>query len=321
MPDARAKLDRNYSSYNSLRTKARRRGGAAEPGAAGLLLGSHLSVAGGAENALVEAARLGCDCLQIFVKNQRQWRARPLTDEQAERFHATRRETRVGPVVAHASYLLNLASPDGTMRRKSVRALIDELQRCETLKLDGLIFHPGAHLDGTLEQGIRRIARGLDQVQRACGGFNTRVLLETTAGQGTSVGYRFEQLAGIFDETAEPERLGVCLDTCHLFAAGYDFRKPDGYAEMIDRLDGAFGVARVECIHVNDSKREAGSRVDRHEHIGKGKIGKAGFVHFVNDPRWQGVPMILETPKGKDGRGADLDKVNMKRLRGWARRN
>jgi len=145
------------------------------------------------------------------------------------------------------------------------------------------------------------------------------ILLESTAGQGTSIGWRFEQLRGILDRVEAPDRVGVCLDTCHLFAAGYDFRTPDAYAAMMDEMDRVIGLARVRCIHMNDSKRELGSRVDRHEHIGKGKIGKSGFANFINDPRFAGVPMILETPKGTDGRGMDLDKVNLKRLRALIR--
>jgi len=163
--------------------------------------------------------------------------------------------------------------------------------------------------------GIERIARSLDEVHRRCAGFRTLILLETTAGQETAIGWRFEHIRGILDRVAAANRLGVCLDTCHLFAAGYDFRMAEGYAVIMQELDRIIGVARVRCIHMNDSKRELGSRVDRHEHIGKGKIGKSGFANFLNDPRFGGVPIILETPKGVDGRGRDLDKVNLKRLR------
>ena len=277
--------------------------------------GSHLSVAGGLENAFVDGARLGCDSLQIFVKNQRQWQAKPLSDEQIDAYRNAQRETGIAPVVAHASYLLNLASPQADMRDKSARAMVDELSRCEALGVDALIFHPGAYMSATEKAGIRNIVKSLDKVTQACAGFRTMILLETTAGQGTAIGYRFEQLAAILDAAREPDRLGICLDTCHLFAAGYDFRKEEGYDKMMDEMEAAFGVAKVRCIHVNDSKRECGSRVDRHEHIGKGKIGQAGFAHFVNDARFADTPMILETEKGKDGRGADLDAVNLKRLR------
>ena len=278
-------------------------------------LGAHMSVAGGLENAFEAGLRVGCECLQIFVKNQRQWSAPALTDQQVAAYRDAQRRTGLTPVVAHASYLLNLASPDRGTRARSIRAMVDELQRCEPLGVSCLIFHPGSHMDGTMAAGIKRVAKSLDEVHRSCPGFRTMILLEATAGQGTAIGYRFAQLAAILNAVHHPERLGVCPDTCHLFAAGYDFRKPEDYAAMIDELDTVIGLSNVRCIHMNDSKRELGSRVDRHEHIGKGKIGKQAFAHFINDPRFAHVPMILETPKGKDGRGSDLDKVNLGRLR------
>lgn len=274
-----------------------------------------MSVAGGLENAFHAGAAAGCDCLQIFVKNQRQWQAPPLAEDQIVRYRQAQRETGLAPVVAHASYLLNLASPDRSIRQRSMTAMIDELRRCDALGVAALIFHPGAHMHDTLEAGIERIARSLKEVHRRTPTCRTTTLLETTAGQGTAIGYRFEHLAGVMDRVAQPQRLAVCLDTCHLFAAGYDFRTPEGYGTMIDELDAFVGLPSVRCIHVNDSKRELASRVDRHEHIGKGKIGKRGFAHFVNDKRFARVPMILETPKGTDGRGSNLDRVNLKRLR------
>ncbi len=343
-------------------------GGSGKRGETGKLprFGAHMSVAGGLENAFTAGQGVGCDCIQIFVKNQRQWRAGPLTDEQVARFRAARSATGLAPVIAHASYLLNLASPARSTRDMSINAMVDELTRCEALGVESLVFHPGSHLgpsrdtngavrvppfnrrgdargsypsrdregavprhEGTAPRshedkwteddaalaGIERIAESLDEVHRRCPGFRTVILLETTAGQGSAIGWHFEQLAAILDRVRDSDRLGVCLDTCHLFAAGYDFRTADGYAAMIDAMDQAFGLARVRCIHTNDSKKDLGSRVDRHEHIGKGKIGKAGLAHFVNDPRFRNVPFILETPKGKDGRGTDLDKANLKRLR------
>jgi len=283
------------------------------------LLGAHCSTAGGLENAFATAKEVGCECLQIFVKNQRQWRAPSLTDDQVAAYKAAERETGITPVVAHASYLLNLASPERATRDKSIRAMIDELERCEALGVSALIFHPGAHLSATIEAGIECVARSLNEVHQRCAGYKTMILLESTAGQGTCIGHRLEHIAAIMDAVDTPDRLGVCLDTCHLFAAGYDFRKIEQYDALMAKLDDVIGLAMVKCIHMNDSKRELGSRVDRHEHIGKGKIGKEGFVHFVNDPRWSGIPMILETPKGKDGRGTDLDKVNLKRLRSLMR--
>ncbi|MFQ5462817.1 MAG: deoxyribonuclease IV, partial [Phycisphaerae bacterium] len=242
-------------------------------------------------------------------------RGSALTADQIKAYASAQIRTGLTPVVAHASYLLNLASPDSGLRKKSVDALADEHDRCGRLGVDFLVLHPGAHLDGTPTAGIKNIARGLDAVHRRAKDNACMILLETTAGQGTALGYRLEQLGAILDRVKEREVFGVCLDTCHLFAAGYDFRKEDGYQSMIEALNDAVGVTSVKCIHANDSKRECGSRVDRHEHIGKGKIGKSGFRHFVNDPHWSGLPFILETPKGKDGRGTDLDKVNLRRLR------
>ncbi len=277
--------------------------------------GAHLSVAGGLHNAFYEAVRVGADCVQIFVKNQRQWQAKPLEEPQIREFAAARKQTGVGPVIAHASYLLNLASSDSMQRRKSIAALIDELERCEALCVTGLVIHPGAHLGEGIDAGIRRIAQSLDEVHAATKGFRSRVLLETTAGQGTTIGHEIEHLGRIIDGSDAPERLGVCLDTCHLFAAGYDLREVEDYERTIHELKLHVGLKRVICIHVNDSKGECGGRLDRHEHITKGRIGKRGFARVVNDRRLYAVPMILETPKGQDGRGTDLDVVNMRRLR------
>lgn len=281
--------------------------------------GAHLSVAGGLHLALEQARSLGCECLQVFVKNQRQWRAAPLRDEHIHAWLEARRESQVDPVVAHASYLLNLASPEEGTRRQSIVAMIDELTRCEALGLRSLIFHPGAHLSGTLDEGIAHVSRSLNEVFASCAGYRTLILLESTAGQGSAIGWHFDHLARILDGVSAPERAGVCLDTCHLFAAGNDFRSCEGYEAMIGELDRAIGCHRVRCVHMNDSVKACGSRVDRHAHIGKGEIGKEGFAHFVNDLRFAGLPMILETPKGTDGRGTDYDKVNLKRLRGLVR--
>ncbi len=275
-----------------------------------------MSVAGGLENAFTAGQEVGCECLQIFVKNQRQWQAAPLSEDQISRYKKAENDNNMTPVVAHASYLLNLASPEASSRSKSVTAMIDELERCEALGVNALVFHPGAHMKDTIENGIRRIAESLDEVQQACSGFNTMILLETTAGQGSAIGWQFDQLSDIFGLTHHPELLGVCLDTCHLFAAGYDFRTCEGYDQMMDEMKKTIGIKKVKCIHTNDSKKECGSRVDRHDHIGKGKIGLDGFKHFVNDERFVDVPFILETPKDNDGRGTPYDKVNLKRLRG-----
>ncbi len=278
-------------------------------------LGAHLSVAGGLEQVFDHAVEIGCDCIQIFVKNQRQWAARPLASEQAQAFRSANRQSGDMPVIAHGSYLLNLASPDHVIRNKSIVALADELERCEALGLVGVVIHPGAHMGEGVDAGIARIVTALDDVHDRTAGLKTPVLLETTAGQGSSIGHEIVHLGRIIDGCKAPDRLRVCLDTCHLFAAGYDLRDSDAYERTIAELADCVGLGTVKCIHMNDSKKPCGSRVDRHEHITKGEMGKQAFVNVVNDRRLAAVPKILETPKGVDGRGADLDRVNLRRLR------
>lgn len=273
-----------------------------------------MSIAGGLERAFEAGLTAGCDCMQIFVKNQRQWSAGPLSDETVERFRAAAGETGIGPVIAHATYLINLASPDAVLRRRSVAALSDELRRCARLGVPFLVVHPGAHMGAGVASGIARIISSLNAVHRRVDE-GVEVLLETTAGQGSSIGHEVEHLARIIDGVREPRRLGVCVDTCHVFAAGYDLRKAKGYAQLADELDRLIGVDRVRCLHVNDSKGACGSRLDRHEHIGRGRIGRVGFSHILNDARFTQVPRILETPKGMDGRGRDWDRENLRRLR------
>lgn len=277
--------------------------------------GSHVSAAGGLQNAFTEAVRVGCDCLQVFVKNQRQWAAPPLTHEQIAGYHSAEQDSQLSPVFAHATYLLNLATPDDTLRSKSVAALVDELQRCESLGLHGLVVHPGAHVGAGEDAGIASIIKSLDEVHGRTRGFKCPVLLETTAGQGTTLGHTIEQIAAMLDGVDAPDRLGVCLDTCHLFAAGYDLTDSKACKDLVDQIDSRIGVGRVLCIHTNDSKGKLGSRLDRHEHIGKGLIGKRGFANFLNDARLTHAPRILETPKGEDDRGRDWDRVNLAALR------
>ncbi len=297
---------------NASRTKPRT---SKAPAAPVQRFGAHMSIAGGLHNAFAEGLRVGCDCLQIFVKNQRQWAAKPLTAEQVRLYREAQKATGLTPVVAHATYLINLASPDDVIRHKSVAALTDELVRCEALGVIGLVVHPGAHLGAGVDAGLAIISRSLDEVHAATPGFAAQVLLESTAGQGSALGHEFAHLERIIAATRDPQRLGVCLDTCHLFAAGFDFRKPAICDAMIDELSRRVGLDRVRCIHVNDSKTACNSRVDRHEHIGKGRIGRAGFANILNDRRLAHVPRILETPKGKDGRGVDLDARNLAVLR------
>ena len=223
--------------------------------------------------------------------------------------------TGLSSVVAHATYLANLGSTDQTIWSKSVAAVVEELERCHVLEIPYLVLHPGAHLDAPLAEGIRRIIEGINTIYQQTQGVDTSLLLETTAGQGTSIGHRFEHLQEILTSVRDPERLGVCLDTCHMFAAGYALSPQAEYDATMQGLDASVGLGKVRCIHVNDSKRAQGSRVDRHEHIGKGLIGLKGFRPLLNDARLAHVPRILETPKGQDHRGRDLDKLNLSRLR------
>lgn len=282
--------------------------------------GAHMSIAGGLHLAFELAHAAGCDCLQIFVKNQRQWVAKPLDDASISAFSGAWKQSQITPIVAHATYLINLGAPDGENRQKSIRATIDELERCEALGLLGLVLHPGAHLGAGVDEGIRRIAAGLDEIHKATSGFKTKVLLENTAGQGSTIGSKPAELRGIIDGVKAPERLGACIDTCHLFAAGYDLRDAGKYDEMMGELDSTIGLNRIACLHVNDSKAGCGSRLDRHEHIGEGQIGQAGFVRLLNDKRLAHIPRILETDKGDDGRSVELDMKNLATLRGYVQR-
>jgi deoxyribonuclease-4 len=238
----------------------------------------------------------GCETLQIFTKSAGQWRARPLPDEEIREFRRLVRASGVRPVFAHNSYLINIAATDPGLRKQSLEALWDELQRAESLHLDGLIMHPGSYTSGTEAGGLQLIADGLaDLLSRRR--LKTMVLLEHTAGQGTNLGYRFEHLAAILDGVKWSKRVGVCLDTCHLAAAGYDITHERGYRETFRQLDAIVGLERVKAFHLNDSKKPCGSRVDRHEHIGKGCLGLEPFRRLLNDRRFRDAPMLLETPK------------------------
>ena len=263
-------------------------------------LGAHESIAGGLYKAFDRAQSVGCDALQVFVKSNRSWAVKPLTEEDIARFKAKAEETGIQPVVAHTSYLLNLATSDDALWKRSCDMLTIELERCETLGVPWLVLHPGSHVGTGEEAGLARVAQALGKVHATTPGFHAQILLETTAGQGTNLGYRFEHLAWLLKHTPAGERLGVCLDTCHVFAAGYEFRTPDGYAATMEAFDRIIGLERLHAIHLNDSKGGLGSRKDRHEHIGKGHIGLEGFRHVLNDPRLAGLPGLLETPKSDD---------------------
>jgi deoxyribonuclease-4 len=272
-----------------------------------------MSIAGGLAEAFARGRAAGCDTIQIFTKSNSQWRARPLEEREVEAFRAAEHQSGVSPVLAHTSYLINVASPEPMLFRKSVEALCLEAERAESLGVPSLVLHPGAHLGRGIEEGLKRVAEALDILHARLPDTRLRILLEGTAGQGTALGVRFEELAAMFALVAHPERLGVCLDTCHLFAAGYEIRTAKGYRETLRAFEATVGLHRLKAIHLNDSKGDRGSRVDRHEHIGKGRIGREGFRHFVRDRRLDGIPMILETPKDDDPLRAD--RRNLRILR------
>jgi deoxyribonuclease-4 len=277
-----------------------------------MILGCHLSIAGGMHRALESAHEYGLNTVALFVRNQRQWRSPALGNDQADLFRKTRRELVISPVVAHGSYLVNLAG-EGKFSDPSAKATADELDRCGRLGIEYLVMHPGSHADTYV--GIALLADRLNEIVAACP-LGVKVLLETTAGQGGNLGWSFEQLADMLARLRPAERFGVCLDTCHVFAAGYDIRTPEAYRRTMEQFDAIVGLDRLGVIHINDSKRDLGSRVDRHEHIGQGKIGLEGLANFVHDGRFARTPFILETPKGFDADGRDLDEINIATVRG-----
>lgn len=282
----------------------------------GPLLGAHMSIAGGVEKALLAGERAQCDAIQMFTKSSRQWAAEPYSAEEIQLFHHSQKETGIVKVIAHDSYLLNLGSPDEGLRKKSIRAFIDEMESCESLAIPNLIAHPGAHMGAGEKAGIKRVARSLDQIHKACPGYQVKATLEITAGQGTTLGYRFDQIRSMMDGVKQSERLRVCFDTEHAFAAGYDIRTKEGYERTFTEFDERIGIDLLAAFHLNDSKKEFHSRVDRHEHIGKGHIGVEAFRLLMNDQRFWGLPMCLETPKGLD---LKEDKENLSLLRSLIR--
>lgn len=280
------------------------------------MFGSHLSIAGGLHNALLDARRLGMDCVQVFTKNQRQWAIKPLTEEEVGAWFEHQKTTKITDVVSHDSYLINLASPKDDIRGKSIALFREELLRCERLGIPSLVTHPGAHMGEGEEEGLKRVAAALDGLHRDLPGLKVVTALEVTAGQGTSLGYRFEHLRRIIDLVKDPDRLAVCLDTAHLLAAGYDLTSAAGARGVIQELDDVLGLPIVRAIHMNDSKVERGRRVDRHEHIGHGFVSLDAFKLFVNRAEFRKVPKILETPKEDAPDGRAWDTVNLETLRG-----
>lgn len=300
------------------------------------ILGAHQSISGGHFRAVERAHEVKCDCVQLFTgdvkrwpiltpriasqsgrlstKNNNQWRAKELTDEDVRQFQTKLAELGIAHPLAHDSYLINLASPDSELWKKSVDAFIVEMFRADRLGIPYLVTHPGAHTTSSEEAGIAAIVRALDEVHRQTRGIKTKCLLETTAGQGSCLGRTFEQLATMLDGVADPDRLGICVDTCHIFAAGYPLGTEKEYKATMRSLDKTVGLKLVKAFHVNDSLKPLGSRVDRHAHIGRGLIGKDAFRFLMNDRRFRNVPMYLETPKGEE-KGKNLDEINLRTLR------
>ena len=304
------------------------------------LFGSHLSVAGGLYRAVDAAAELGLATVQIFTHSPSQWAVRPastsgngsafsktkssdaqqawegklLADEDIRRFREAIDRTGIQRPCAHDSYLINLATPDDLLWHKSIEGIVAELQRAESLGLEGVVMHPGSFVTSSEEVGQRRIVAGLNEAHRRTAGIHCQYWLETTAGQGTNLGHRFEQIAFVLNEVREPERLGVCVDSCHIFAAGYSLQSPAEYAATMRAFDEVIGINRIRAWHINDSKKPLGSRVDRHEHIGEGCLGLEPFRHIVNDPRFADTPMYLETEKGERD-GQNLDAMNLATLK------
>ena len=280
------------------------------------MFGSHLSIAGGMHHALLEARKLDMECVQVFTKNQRQWKVTPLKDEDIQAWNEHRKLTAIKSVVSHDSYLINLANPSADARQRSLALFREEIERCEALAIPFLVTHPDAHLGTGEDAGLRQVAASLDQIHADLPGCETITLLEITAGQGTCLGATFEHLRTIIDLVREPERLGVCLDTAHLLEAGYDLTSAAGCEATLQECDRIVGLKRVRCVHVNDSKTPRGSRVDRHEHIGRGQVSLDAFRVIVNHAQLKQVPKILETPKEDASDGRPWDAINLEVLRG-----
>jgi deoxyribonuclease-4 len=279
------------------------------------LVGAHISIAGGLYKSVERATMIGCTTMQIFTKSSRSWFEKPLSTEDIELFKKTLKTSGLKKIMAHTSYLINIASPDPKKLAASRKALLDEMHRVESLGIPYLVMHPGSHMGSGEEEGIRQVILSLNDMHEKTKGFEMKILLETTAGQGTNLGHRFEQVEQMISGVSAPERLGVCIDTCHIFAGGYDIRNSQVYKETMDLLFKLFGKDKILCVHVNDALKGFHSRVDRHAHIGKGEIGLEAFRCLMTDPRFRKVPKILETPKGDKN---EMDGKNMAILRKMA---
>lgn len=284
--------------------------------APGDLLGAHLSTRGGVTTIFARAATVGASALALFSKNANQWKAKPLTLEECAQFEELRSAAGRPPVIAHAAYLINLATTNPEFLEKSIHGLVDELLRAEQLGVEAVVLHPGAHMGAGVDAGLDQIARSLDRVHEMLPECRVATLLETAAGQGSCVGCTYEELGRVIRAVDSPDRLGICVDTCHVFSAGYDIRTADGWERMIEELDREVGVGKVGAFHLNDSKKPLGSRVDRHEHIGEGELGLGAFEAVVNDARFARIPKVLETPKPDE---FEADIRNLGKLRSLVR--
>lgn len=278
------------------------------------LLGAHTSTAGGVSKSIERAEKLGFTAIQIFTKNNNRWIQKPFDQREINNFKTNLKNSNIKFIVSHDSYLINLCAKDKSILKKSREAFLDEITRCEQLQIPYLNFHPGAHLGAGEKDGIKLIAESLNIIHNKTKNFKVSSMVEVTAGAGTALGYRFEQLREIIELVDNKKRMSVCIDTAHIFAAGYDIKNPKSYKRVITEFDEIIGLGRLKCFHMNDSKKELGSRKDRHEHIGKGFIGKEGFSNIMNDRRLKNIPKILETPKGKDQKEDLINIAVLKKL-------
>jgi deoxyribonuclease-4 len=277
-----------------------------------MLFGAHMSTSGGAYRAFERAAEVGCDTMQIFVKNNNRWHSKDLTETEIEKFRKNRGNYKIEPVVAHTGYLINLCATENEKLEKSRRSFVDEITRCNALGISELVFHPGSHLGEGEDKGLDLVVKSLDIIHQETEEMPVNTVVELTAGQGTNLGYKFEHIHYIISAVKNKKRMRVCLDTSHIFAAGYDIREKKEYEKTMKSFDEIIGLDKLAAIHCNDSKAPLGSRKDRHEHIGYGEIGESGFRNLVNDTRLKNIPIILETPKGKEMKE---DVMNIRKLK------
>lgn len=283
------------------------------------ILGAHMSISGGYYRAIELARAAACDCVQLFTKNNNQWRAKDISQIEANQFRDKLKELNIVHPLSHSCYLLNLGSSDKALWQKSIDTYVVEMRRAEQLGIPFVVLHPGAHMGMGEEAGIANVVTALNEVLQKTSDLHCQVLLETTAGQGSGLGHRFEHLGAMIERVSDSARVGVCFDTCHVFAAGYPLASKREYAATMNEFDRRIGLPRIKAFHLNDSKRQLGSRVDRHEHIGRGQLGHAPFQNLLNDRRFRDIPMYLETPKEQEN-GEDMDVINLRTLRELVRR-